>query len=262
MSDKAWLYLYENAESKALYVGICESMGRVFQGCNPVAEELREQPGTLIRQTSRRFSTRRDALIAEAVAIHVAVFAGRDVMVEREDWEEIAEQGEGASREGVSGSRGTVHLTNIQSTQSTKYLSPAIFVKSGEVRQDELTNTLIVPISPDEVRGMPSPFGGHSGEEFAARATKWWNVAVEKRRHVRHLLAVLRGCHVVLGSWEIDPMGEWRLNPEYETRKSAYRTRIEIPLVSPAEHDYGGLRGKTYMGTLNQGVAYSPDVPK
>ena len=56
MATETWLYIYEGAprsdeERRPIYIGIGESMGRVFEQHNPDAERLRDAEGTLIRQT-------------------------------------------------------------------------------------------------------------------------------------------------------------------------------------------------------------------
>ena len=56
MATETWLYIYEGAprgdeERRPIYIGIGESMGRVFEGHNPDAERLRDAEGKLIRQT-------------------------------------------------------------------------------------------------------------------------------------------------------------------------------------------------------------------
>ena len=72
MSKETWLYIYEGAprgdeeERKSIYIGIGQSMGRVYEPHNPDAERLRDTEGTLIRQTVEPFSSREDALRAEA----------------------------------------------------------------------------------------------------------------------------------------------------------------------------------------------------
>jgi len=96
MSKETWLYIYEGAprgdeeERKSIYIGIGQSMGRVYEPHNPDAERLRDAEGTLIRQTLEPFSSREDALKAEAIAIHVASLMGLDPIYDAEDEDEQA----------------------------------------------------------------------------------------------------------------------------------------------------------------------------
>lgn len=60
-----WLYLYENRSEKRLYVGVADSLERVWGAHNSDAEELRDASGTQILQTVQPFSSRDDALKAE-----------------------------------------------------------------------------------------------------------------------------------------------------------------------------------------------------
>ena len=75
MAERTWLYIYEGAprsdeeERRRVYIGIGKSMERVFEKHNLEAESLRNAEGTLIRQTVEPFSSRKDALKAEAIAI-------------------------------------------------------------------------------------------------------------------------------------------------------------------------------------------------
>ena len=148
MSKETWLYIYEGApcsdeeERRSIYIGIGQSMGRVFEPHNPDAELLRDTEGTLIRQTVEPFSSREDALKAEAIAIHVASLMGLDPIYDAEDEDELFEKNDKS-------------VTNISGTKTSKHLGPAIFTRPGEVTQGEMRETIIVPISPDSLRGAP-----------------------------------------------------------------------------------------------------------
>ena len=61
-------------------------------------------------------------------------------------------------------------VTNIAGTKTSKHLGPAIFTRDGEVAQDEMKATIIVPITPDSLEGRASAFGGNPGEVFIERA--------------------------------------------------------------------------------------------
>lgn len=251
MAEKTWLYIYEGAPRsdeegrRSIYIGIGQSMGRVFESHNPDAERLRDAEGTLIRQTVEPFSSRKDALKAEAIAIHVASLMGLDPIYDSKDEEELFGEGDKA-------------VTNISGTKTSKHLGPAIFTRRGEVARDELRNTIIVPISADSLEGRVSAFGGNTGEVFIERAAEAWNIASAKRPKIKRLVAVLKKGHVILGSWEVDPSLEWVLvNPD---SNPPYSTRVRIPVPHPEQDDVGGIKGKRYVGRLQVGVLYSPDI--
>ena len=251
MSKETWLYIYEGApcsdeeERRSIYIGIGQSMGRVFEPHNPDAERLRDTEGTLIRQTVEPFSSREDALKAEAIAIHVASLMGLDPIYDAEDEDELFEKNDKA-------------VTNISGTKTSKHLGPAIFTRPGEVPRDQLRNTIIVPISPDSLEGRASAFGGNPGDVFIERAAQYWNVAPDKRPKIRRLVAVLTKAHVILGSWEVDPSAEWAIVAQGSN--PPYSTRVRIPVPHPEQDDVGDLKGKHYVGPLQVGVLYSPDI--
>ena len=252
MSKETWLYIYEGAprsyeeERRSVYIGIGQSMGRVFEPHNPDAERLRDTEGTLIRQTVEPFSSREDALKAEAIAIHVASLMGLDPIYDAEDEDELFEKNDKS-------------VTNISGTKTSKHLGPAIFTRPGEVTQGEMRETIIVPISPDSLEGRASAFGGNPGDVFIERAAQAWNVAPDKRPKIRRLVAVLTGSrHVILGSWEVDPSLEWVLvNPD---ANPPFNKRIRVPVPHPENDNVDGIKGKCYVGRLQVGVLYSPDI--
>ena len=251
MSKETWLYIYEGAprgdeeERKSIYIGIGQSMGRVYEPHNPDAERLRDTEGTLIRQTVEPFSSREDALKAEAIAIHVASLMGLDPIYDAEDEDELFEKNDKS-------------VTNISGTKTSKHLGPAIFTRPGEVAQGEMRETIIVPISPDSLEGRVSAFGGNSGEVFIERAAEAWNIAPAKRPKIKRLVAVLKQGHVILGSWEVDPSLEWVLvNPD---SNPPYSSRVRIPVPHPEQDDVGEIKGQRYVGRLQVGVLYSPDI--
>jgi len=227
---ECWLYIYENANLNSIYIGIGNSMGRVYEAHNEAAEALRDAPGTVILQTVQPFSSREDALKAEAAAIHVANFAGT-----------------------------TIELTNLAEVQSSKLIGPAIFTRPGTVDWNNLTQTVIVGINADALEDRPAPFGAHGGALFAGRANKYWSVAQDKRKRVKRLIAVLTGSrHVILGDWDVATDDAW-VTGTY----AKYPTRVEVPLVDAEQDDPRGVKGKLLVGTgfrLQSGVVYSPDL--
>ena len=247
MAEKTWLYIYEGVrpsneeERRSIYIGIGQSMGRVFEPHNPDAERLRDTEGTLIRYTVEPFSSREDALKAEAIAIHVASLMGLDPIYDSQD------------------EKDDKSVTNIQGRKTSKHLGPAIFTRPGEVTQDKMRETIIVPISPKPIEERASAFGGNPGDVFIDRAAQAWNVAPDKRPKIRRLVAVLTGSrHVILGSWEVDPSREWELvcpdaNPPY-------RTRVRVPVPHPENDDVDGFKGMRYVGALQLRPVYSPDI--
>ena len=186
MAEKTWLYIYEGVrpsneeERRQIYIGIGKSMGRVFEPHNPDAERLRDTEGTLIRYTVEPFSSREDALKAEAIAIHVASLMGLDPIYDSQD------------------EKDDKSVTNIQGRKTSKHLGPAIFTRPGEVTQGEMRATIIVPISPKPIEERASAFGGNPGEVFIDRAAQAWNIASAKRPKIKRLVAVLN-CAPKLG---------------------------------------------------------------
>ncbi|MEL4356706.1 MULTISPECIES: hypothetical protein [unclassified Luteococcus] len=243
MSERTWLYLYENKAARELYVGIGARMDRVWQQHNDDAERLRQDPSTLILQTTEAFSTERDAKLAESIAIHVAMLAGIQVTHVDPDLEFKEDR---------------VLVTNRAETEQSSLLGPAVFRREGSIRFDDLRNTSIVTITADQIDERPSPYGGHSGATFSERACKFWGVDEEKRPHIRRLIAILKGAHnLILGDWDVDPLGDWRprLDVDYGT------TRVVFPLVDPASDDVRGVKGMILEGFRGMpGPVHSSDV--
>ena len=169
MAEPTWLYIYEGVpregnDRRDVYIGIGKSMGRVFEAHNPDAEKLRDTEGTLVRQTIEPISSRKDALKAEATAIHVASLIGLNPIYDCADEDGLFDQE-------------APKVTNIQGKKTTKHLGTAIYTRKGEVSRDDLSHTVIVPISPKLIEGRSSAFGGNSREEFVERAAGYWNIA-------------------------------------------------------------------------------------
>lgn len=230
VSRKTWLYIYENTQLNSVYIGIAESMERVFQAHNPDAEALRDHKGTQILQTIEPFSTRADARKAEAIAIRVAAMAGRKVNYETEEGELMT-------------------CTNISGLDSTQEIGPAVFTKEGEFDISNTAGAVVVAIRSEEMDDRVAPSGYQSGAVFSERARKWWNIARSKRENLTHLIAVLAGSgNRILGSWEIDPDGEWE-----------EEGGVAIPLKDKAKDDYMGIKGKILTGIrANVGIVYGP----
>lgn len=234
---QCWLYIFENAKQKKVYIGIGDSLGRIFGKHNADADALREESTTMILQTVEPFSSRTDARKAEAAAIHVASFAGMEVVLDDESPEIV---------------------TNRAGVVSTRELGPAIALRDGEVKADELGDAVFVSISAAEMDVRPTPFGGREAASFATRAQKYWNISAAKRPGVRHMVALLKGSgNVILGSWRVDPEQRWESIPDWESLDLPYRTRVVIPLVDPNEDNFRDIKGKRLVGLrANSGPVY------
>ncbi len=231
-----WLYIYESRALRRIYIGIANSMDRVFEDHNPDALALRDFEGTEILQTVLPFGSRADARKAEAIAIHVAVFAGQSVAATSEDGQ-------------------TLTYTNRAGVYSTSELGPAILLREGNVNAASMTGTVFVPITASPLDGRVAPFGGSKGAVFADRASRYWNVARSKRPRVTRLVAVLTGPRkVILGDWDVRSTDSWHQpDPSW--------SRVEVPLVDEGDDDPRGIKGMTLDGhRLNSGVTYSPDL--
>src|SRR5699024_12598329 len=76
MTGETWLYLYEDRSEKRLYVGIADRLDRVWGPHNADAETVRDAPRPQVLQTREPFSSRDDALKAEALPIRRAMLSG------------------------------------------------------------------------------------------------------------------------------------------------------------------------------------------
>jgi len=234
---ECWLYIFENAEQGKVYIGIGDTLERIFGKHNVDADALRENPSTVILQTVTPFSSRIDARKAEAIAIHLASFAGMHVVLDDESPDVV---------------------TNRAGVVSTSELGPAIALRNDVVRAEDLEDAVFVSIAAAEMDERPTPFAGREAASFATRAQKYWNIAAAKRPRIRHLVALLKGSeNVVLGSWRVDPDQEWAPIPDAETREAPYRTRVAVPLVDASEDNFKDLKGKRLCGVrANSGPVY------
>lgn len=163
-------------------------MDRGWQERNPDAEVIRDEPGTQNLQTVEPFSSRADAIKAEAIAIHIAMLSGVAVY-----------QAEGEVWVGD----GQVRVANSAGVDSTTVLGPAVRRRTGTVSFSSLTETAIVKIAAQERDDRPGPYGGIEGAVFSRRAQKWWTVAADKQSRVERLIAILAGSNgVILGDWD------------------------------------------------------------
>lgn len=235
MTEKTWLYLYENRPEKRLYIGIGNRMDRVWQDHNTEAEDLRETHGTQILQTLEPFSSRKDALKAEAIAIHVAMLSGVAIYKANED---------------VSINDGQVQVTNRAGTESTKVLGPAVPRREGEIEFESLSQTVIVTIKPEEMNERPGPYGGQAPAMFSERARGAWVVRASAKPHIRRLIAILKGSSgLILGDWDVNPDDGY--GPEGNV----------FPLVNPAADNVRDTKGRRLIGVQGQqGHIFSRDL--
>ncbi|WP_022873587.1 hypothetical protein [Nesterenkonia alba] len=227
-----YLYIYESADRREVYIGIANSMGRVWEPHNPEAEALRDRPGSRILQTVEPFSTREDARKAEAIAIYIASLAGQRVhhIDETDNDEAIGE---------ITPTDTGLFYTNLAGTKTTTVLEPAIYYRPGEtVAYEELRNTVLVRISPDPIDERPAPFGGHGGAQFAQRAQKWWGLGKASRTNMQanQLVAVLTGQQIVLGSWRLE-------EPKFAYDEEA--GKWSFVLADAEEDNHADLKGRT-----------------
>lgn len=242
-----YLYIYESGDRREVYIGIADSMSRVWEPHNEHAEALRDRPGSRILQTIEPFSSREDARKAEAIAIYVASRAGQTVRFE----DDTAGEGLGDLKLDDNG----LVYTNRAGTQSSTVLQPAIAYRPGEtIAYEDLRHTAIVRIKPDPIDDRPAPFGGLGGAQFAERAVAHWPLGLASReeRPVRRLLAVLKGHQTVLGHWEL-------AEPWFMESDGGWK----FVLADPDKDDVDEVKGTTL--TFEQPytfrlVGFSPDL--
>lgn len=234
-----YLYLYENQDS--IYIGIADTMNRVWEPHNADAEALRNGAGSKILQTVEPFSTRADALKAEAIAIHVAVRAGKRVVLDPgADNEEVSIEDEGG-----------LVVVNRAGVKSTRVLAPAVLQREGTVNFAELRGTAIVSIAAEAMDGRPAPYGATGGAIFSERARKYWTVASDKQAQIERLIAVLNGSNgLILGDWDVTVGASY--GPDNDT----------FPLANPADDDPRGVKGMRLVGEYRTQPrqVYSSDV--
>lgn len=228
-----YLYLYEGADHR-LYIGIGDEMTRAWEVHNEDAKALLAEPTTQVLQTPVPFSSRNDARMAEAIAIHIAALAGMWVNSDHEEAAEIAAQ-----------------ATNRAGMKSTQHLVPAVFRKDGEVNYWTLKQTAIVTLKPGDIDERGTLHGGRDVATFVARAEKTWKLKTAKRvgYNPRRLLAIMKESHVILGDWDLDPA-----TPVLDD---------SFVLVNPSNDDPRGVKGMhfdTAGAHLSDLVTWSSDI--
>lgn len=243
-----YLYIFESADRKEVYIGIADRMSRVWEPHNPDAEKLRNSPGARILQTKEPFARREDARKAEAIAIYIAARAGQTV---RYIDDSKGEEGLGNVETEDNG----LSYTNLAGTKTTTVLQPAIHYRPGcSVSYEELTGTALVRISPESIDDRPAPFGGLGGAQFAERAKQWWPLGQAHREHrpIKRLVAVLNGSQIVLGSWDL-------AEPRFVFDENGW----QFVLASPDHDNAGDFKGRTLTFEKTYGfrrLGYSQDL--
>jgi len=186
-----YLYLYEGADRR-MYIGIGAEMTRPWEAHNEDAQALLEEPTTQVLQTPVPFSSRDDARMAEAIAIHIAALAGMQIFSDRDDAREIIAQ-----------------ATNRAGMKGTQHLVPTVLRKEGTVEYGTLEKTAIVVLKPGDIDDRPSLHAGRDVATFVTRAEKYWplQAAGSAGYRPRRLLAIMKTSHVILGDWDLDPEG-------------------------------------------------------
>ncbi len=231
-----YLYLYESREEGGgLYIGIGDEMTRAWGPHNEDAEALLARRGAELLQTPEPFSTRADALKAEAIAIHVAALAGvRVVLSDHVDTGELIAQ-----------------ATNRAGMKSTSHLVSAVMRKAGTVKYDDVTRTAVVVLKPGGIDERGSLHGGRDVATFAARAEKHWPLTTAHRLGYcpRRLLAVMKTSRIILGDWDLD-------------QESPVTDEMFV-LADPDDDDPRGVKGMWFdWGSTRVGnqVTWSEDI--
>jgi hypothetical protein len=133
-----YLYILRDGEGRLRYVGI-GGRQRPYEMHNDEYDELIKSSSD-IRITSRPFSTRADAEMAESLLIRALV---------------------DAESSGVL-------LTNRAKVRASKDLIPLHHVADGHLRYDELQNTMIVAIRPGQIDDERAVLSGVTPAEKAA----------------------------------------------------------------------------------------------
>jgi len=197
-----------NPDKVRAYVGIGANHSRAFgPHTESVDQLLRNAFATF--GTARPFSTRRDAELAEALAIQVLVKAG-------------------------------VEVGNKQKTVSPSDIHPLLDRKQGVVAYSTLRHTLVVKVGMDEIgEGIEARQGavGFDPVKVSRRCDRYWDLgrAVRDGYQADRLVAVLLGAPItdtpIVGCWATKPVSTW------DGEAGIVRLR------DPIEWDLDGWRG-------------------
>lgn len=246
------VYIYENTRAPereaAIYIGIGNRL-RPYEPHNTEATKLRNAATTDVVITREAFSTRSDALRAEAIAIHVASLMGIEVLFDAHD-DEMGEM-----KETHEATRTAV--TNRSALKSTTHLGPAIFTRKGQVDFLDLERTCLVTLDPHSIDNRGSLHHGRAPEEIADRARKWWSLGTAVRHDYApiRLVAVMKAANIILGDWDL-VMNEPIIHDDNDDRE--YNT---FNLVDPAKDDPRAVKGKELTGFRgSQQISWSQDI--
>ncbi|MEV7132073.1 hypothetical protein AB0N24_04205 [Arthrobacter sp. NPDC093128] len=240
----AYLYIAENSNTTKIYIGIGESTTRIHGHHNSDAQRLIKAHDTVISQTPLQFSSVEDARMAEAIAIHIAVSAGKTVFLDADD-----ELGQVGGEQAT-----TISSTNRAATKSSRYLVPYVPRRDGVVTYSSLRNTAIVTMRPEALsdgtdRG--TVHGGKTAQELAARALGNWNLKISRdlRYDVNRLIVRMKKSDIIIADWDLakkptmDTVFVPRKLEKFDPRKTRGMTL-----------DMEGMR-------LSNGVTWSQDIP-
>lgn len=193
-----FLYIALNDSTNQVYIGIGKSIDRIHGQHNDVADKLLRATSTRLIQTEERFSTLQDARMAEAAAIRVAAFFGKQVV--RMDEENAG---------GIEEDSASVEITNRSAVSSSRYLVDVVKRIQGTVKYGDLQYTAIVTVTPDELldgTGRGTVHGGKSIQELAERSLGSWGLTSSRDRgdKVLRLIVRMKGNGVILADWDLD----------------------------------------------------------
>lgn len=237
--DETHLYVYENSTLRQCYIGIGTSLERFHGDHSENAKQLLQDPNTKVWHALNPFSTREDALQAEAIAIRIAAL-GRLIDEDGVSWNSPQ------NRAGVQSSRFVVTLQEN---------------KEGSIHYDNLARTAIVTVGLDKIDPVRGTIGAH--KQNGDRILQYWRLSTAARegRPVERLLAVSKGTHRIVGDWDLDSQRPFE-NTE-PSRANAATWRFNA--VDPAEDDPRGIKGMKYewsarVGQPQVGPIYSADL--
>ncbi|WP_431791626.1 hypothetical protein [Kocuria palustris] len=250
--SESHIYIYENTRDSdnqpAVYIGIGDQL-RPYGPHNERATALRDSPATDVMITHEPFSTRRDALRAEAIAIHIASLMGIDVVVDSDN----DKDGEMSRTQEAT----KTAVTNKSALVSTSHLGPAIYTQPGEVDFFDLEQTGLVTLDPTRFGDQGTIHAGQLPEQMAERARKWWSLGKAARNDYapRRLLAIMKATNVILGDWDLvsdTPIVHFG----NDTREFNAFNLTDSTIDDP--RGVKGMRLKHFRGS--QGVAWSQDI--
>jgi hypothetical protein len=190
------------------YVGIGTNQSRAFEPHTESVDQLLRKAFATFG-TARTFSTRRDAELAEALAIQLLVKAG-------------------------------IEVGNKQKTVSPSDIHPLLDRKQGTVAYSKLRRTFVVKVGADKIgEGVEERQGavGFDPVKVSIRCDRIWELgrAVREGYQADRLVAVLRGTPKtdtpIVGCWATEPVSTWDVEAGV------------VKLRDPTQWDLDGWRG-------------------